>query len=219
MWLKNFIASKLGGNVTATSTTANSKRCMDVIVLGANGEAATVNSEGRADVTQHAHPNNGSFHFAADVSATTDFIILDISDTVNYPHVETGYAHIEHLMVQVEASNTADYNISFGYLENVDGTNGDYHEMYSMNGDKTVGRNKAVVLPVYPNGDKMTSTKTVTSIKSLNDTAFQTDVNLGSTLDPGTADTPSGDGDLVMRITITAGTLNVSLNGAYHTHA
>ena len=52
-----------------------------------------------------------------------------------------------------------------------------------------------------------------------NDTAFQTDVNLRSTLDPtGTAATPSGNGDMVMRVTDTAGTYTITVMVGYHSH-
>ena len=49
--------------------------------------------------------------------------------------------------------------------------------------------------------------------------AFQTDVNLASTLDPGNLDTPSGDGDLVYRLTVGAGTINLAIEISYHAHA
>jgi len=52
----------------------------------------------------------------------------------------------------------------------------------------------------------------------LDQTAFQTDVNLGSTADPTTVDTPSGENDLAVRVTMAAGTIELSIILGYHTH-
>lgn len=46
----------------------------------------------------------------------------------------------------------------------------------------------------------------------------QTDVNLASTRDPATADTSSGERDMVMRVIHTAGTYTVTLMVGYHSH-
>jgi hypothetical protein len=178
-----------------------------------------VNSEGRADVVQHSHPNNGNIHFQLDgVAASVDYILVDISDTTNYPHDQTGYVHIENLLLQVDSDVNGDYTIEIGYVDNVDATNGDFHAMYVLSGTKKVGNTQYVYFDGYPNAARFKAGFSLSTENSLNDTAFQTDVNLGSTLDPTTADTPSGDGDMVMRITRTAGTINISVNFAYHTH-
>lgn len=203
-----------------TATEAGTKLPQDVILYGSNGLPMEVNSEGRADVVQHAHPGNGVFHFKADdLTASQDFILIDISDTINFPHVETGYVHLEWFAYEVDASNNAAYELSLGFLENVDGTNGDFCEVYHIGGSKASGQTKDVVLPFYPNGPRMVGGSLITSTTVQNDTAFQTDVNLASIIDPTTPNTPSGNGDVVLRVVITTGTITISMNGAYHTHA
>lgn len=184
-------------------------------------ETGSVNSEGRMDVVQHSHPYNGWIQADFDLAAslTQDFIILDISDTTNYPHDDTGYIHIEYFAITIDAATNAAYTIEFGYLENVDGTDGDFHEVFHFSGTKSTGNQLLVDKSFAPNGPQLTSARAVSSDKSLNDTAFQTDVNLASTLDPSTADTPSGDRDMVMRVVLTGGDINVSVNMSYHTHA
>jgi len=189
----------LGGDITGSSVSGEEKFCLDVI--------------------QHAHEGNGMIHFVKDgILATQDLILIDISDTDNYPHLETGFAHIAWFNFQVDASSDADYIIQIGFLENVDDTNGDFSELFRVSGTRKAGNNKAGFFPMSPQGPSTSSGKLATSIKSLNDTAFQTDVNLASTLDPGTADTPSGDGDMVARVTIAAGTINLNVQVGYHGH-
>jgi len=220
--------SNIESFITATENAGSTKRGLDVNTINpvttyvtdaSTGSKMTVNSEGRGDVVQHAHPDNGMINFtSADLTASQDFILIDISDTTNYPHVGTSYAHIEWANVQVDSDNNGDYNLSIGYLENVDATDGDYREIWSITRSKQIGNNFSGHFPLYPNGPKCTNGFVATSIKSDNDTNFQTDVNLASTLDPTTADTPSGDGDLVLRVTRNAGTIKVLIQIGYHSH-
>jgi hypothetical protein len=194
---------------------------MNTVIIrdGTSGKEMTVNDEGRGDVVQHAHPNNGTFQFVQhSISASQDFIIVDISDTTNYPHVNTTYIHLENLGINIDADATADYEIQIGFLENVDATDGDFYGLYHIDGSKKVGQNYDSFLQLYPNGPRMRSESVVSSTISTNDTAFQTDVNLATTLDPSTADTPSGSGDMVVRITMNAGSISLILSGSYHTH-
>ena len=183
----------------------------------------TVNSDGRQDVVQHSHPDSSYLHIDYAVTGGTDvdLIIVDLSDTTSYPHSNTSYIHLEEIYIDVDASTNSDYNISVGFLENVDATDGDFYELTHLSGTKTTGQQLSMIRKFAPNGPKCSSTYTLTSDITANDVAFQTDVNLPSTVDPSTADTPSGSGDLVLRITSVAGAntdFNVEINLAYHTH-
>lgn len=180
---------------------------------------ATVNKQGRMDVIQHAHADNTAVHFNVEaITASQDFILVDISDTTNYKHQNTDWIHLEWLRISTDGSGPADYFIEIGFLENVDGTDGDFYPITSISGSNTAGRSVDVIFPFYPNGAKCSSDHVVTSTLSQNDTAFNTATNLASTLDPATADTPSGDNDLVMRVTRNAGEVDISVDFAYHTH-
>jgi hypothetical protein len=186
------------------------------------GEAMTVNTEGRGDVVQHSHVDSTYVHFDTEFAAgavTQDFIIIDLSDTTNYAHSNTGYIHIEELHLYAYGASSSTFTAQIGFLENVDGTDGDFYELMHLYGDKTSGQTYNFERKFYPNGPRCQSAYVTTSDNSANDTAFQTDVNLASTLDPSTADTPSGDGDIVMRIVSTTGDFAVELNLSYHTHA
>ena len=183
-----------------------------------NLDKPTINGEGREDVVQHAHPDNGTFHFtSAALSSSQDFILIDLSDTTNYPHTNAGYIHIEWLRIHADADTTGSYNVEVGYLKNVDATNGDFVVIADLNLTKLTSTPNDTFFPYYPNGSRCIEGSTVGGVQT-NDTGFQTDVNLASTLDPSTKDTPSGDGDLALRVTVTSGTITVSVEGSYHTH-
>lgn len=184
--------------------------------------APTVNTEGRLDVVQHSHPGSGYIHVDFDVTAgagDTDLILIDLSDTTNYPHSETGYIHIEEIHIDIDSGSSSVYSVTIGFLENVDATDGDLYEIMHVDGSKDAGLSKEISRKFYPNGPRCSSTYIATSDITLNDTTYQTDVNLATTIDPGTADTPPGSGDLVLIANTTSANIGVEINIAYHTHA
>ena len=181
------------------------------------GVQQSVDSLGHADVVAHAHAEGGHALFEKDISATADFIFIDISDTTNYPHDNTSWIHFGNLIIDVDASNLADYEIHLGFLSNVDATNGDFTHIYGWSGTKSAGNNIREVIATHPESVKARPSSNIGK-QDLNDTAFQTDVNLASTKDPATADTPSGDGDIALRVTMNAGSINLKLGVVYHSH-
>ena len=50
-------------------------------------------------------------------------------------------------------------------------------------------------------------------------TRLETDVNLADTRTPGYTTVPSGNGDIVMRVTHTGGTYSINVQIYYHTHS
>lgn len=182
-------------------------------------QQAVVNDVGYLNSVNHQHPEGGHIYFQDIISATTDYILIDLSDTTNYPHDFTGSIHISNFSLLIDADNTADYLIQVGYLSNVDATNGDFNEIHRVSGTKKTGTVKEIYYSVNPEAPRLISSRITTSNVSANDTAFQTDVNLASTLDPATADTPSGNGDLVLRVTINAGSIDISSLLGYHSHS
>ena len=176
-----------------------------------------VDSAGHAGVVAHAHSEGGHISFEADISVSEDFILADISDTTNYPHDNTSWLHFVNYKIGEEASNTADYQIILGFLENVDATNGDFVHIDKWNGSKQAGNNIREIVATNPENVKALSSANA-GTRDLNDVAFQTDVNLASSIDPTTVDTPSGNGDIVIRVIINAGSINLTFGMVYHSH-
>ncbi len=182
-------------------------------------ETVTVNSEGRLDIIPHAHADEGTIHFHVNnIGASINYILIDMSDIVNYPHVHTDYLHLDNFYVEVDANASADYVIKIGVLENIDASNGDRYTAFHVSGTKQTGKDKEIFLPLLPAGIRMRSLSIATHDISLNDSSYQTDVNMKTTLDPSTADTPPGNGDVVCEIVINAGQINLAINLSYHSH-
>lgn len=192
-----------------------------IIIDPTTGKKATVDTNGRQDIVQHAHPDGSYIHCDFDVTAGAgnfDLILIDLSDTTNYHHTNTGYIHIEEIYIDIDSGSSSVYTITVGFLENVDGTDGDFYEIMHISGDKNAGLSKEIHKKFFPNGPKCSSSYVTTSGVTLNDVTYQTDVNLATTLDPATADTPPGSGDLVIRAITTSADIGVEINIAYHTH-
>lgn len=191
-----------------------------ILVDAVTGEALDINIEGRAEIVQHAHPDTGAIHFHVEglTAGTYRFILIDLSDTTNYPHANTSYAHVEWIEAQVDSNNTGDYTVSLGFLENVDDANGDRYISKHWSGTKTAGNQLLAFDNLLPAGWRMRSQSIATHAISTNDTNYQTDVNLPSTLDPATSDTPSGNGDIVLEIVVNVGEIDVSFDIGYHSH-
>lgn len=183
-------------------------------------ETASVNTENRLDIVQHAHPDTGAIHFHVDglTAGTTRYILIDLSDTTNYPHVNTGYVHIDWIEAQVDSNNTGAYKINLGFLKNVDADNGDRQIVKHWSGSRTAGNQLLIFEQMLPAGWRMREENHTTSEISVDDVNYQTDVDLPSTTSPGAANTPSGDGDIVLEVVVTAGEIDVAFDIGYHSH-
>ena len=200
LWVRTGTNPDIGGPISGT-------------IIGVEGRLG-------ADTVVHAHGGSGMIHYyKAGITASEDVILIDLSDTVNYPHLETTAIHMAWFNYDIDPSSDADYLLQIGFLENVDLTNGDFYELFRVSGSRKTGNAKGGFFPMSPHGPSCSSGKIASSVSSLNDIAFQTNVNLASTLDPSLANTPSGSGDLIYRLTIDAGTINLVIESSYHAHS
>lgn len=58
------------------------------------------------------------------VAASTPYVLVDLSDTTNYPHTKTGEVHLLGLMLNTEKASDGVYDIFVGVISEVDATNG-----------------------------------------------------------------------------------------------
>lgn len=153
-----------------------------------------------------------------------NFIVVDLSDTVNYPQEYSTHIEIQNITIIARASavpvpGTADLAFKLGFLENVDGTDGDlftfHREGFSLAASEQITKH-------YDFGSNpivLDTAKYVTADKSLNDTAFNTALKLRATIDPTTADTAPGNGDLVGVITFwDSGQADIDIQIGYNTY-
>jgi hypothetical protein len=179
-----------------------------------------VSVEKRLNVIQHAHINNPWFNFVSPSigASTVNYILVDFSDKTNYKFVGTNYIHLESFDMRIDSDNNGAYTVCIGFLTNVDADNGDFYQIACLSGSKQAGNNLTLSKEVYPNGARCKVDSVITSIISLNDAAYQTDVNLPTIRSPGAANTPSGDNDLIIKAVVTAGNIIINANGTYHGH-
>lgn len=153
-------------------------------------------------------------HIDADVSASQDFMVIDLSDTTNWPHSTTGHIDIAYIIINVNPTTTFSGDIELGFLTNVDGTNGDFNPIFEIHMDKK--QDSITQMMNFGAFEMSLEAAHYFGPTVTNDVAFQTDVALTG---PDANTFNSGNGDLVMRIEVGASTVAVGLTIGYRTHA
>jgi hypothetical protein len=195
-------------NNTQLNTTVFNSSGTELDILTYEGENAARISIG--------HKGVFSVHFDSDAeTGTQGFMLVDLSDTTNWPHTNTNHIVLEKVIINVNPSSTPGFvgDLSFGFLSNVDATNGDYHRIGKLHGDRgtpIVGGEFS-----FDNFGFDLESANWFGPTTLNDTTWQTDVNL---LGPdGNTSYPSGDGDFVMYLDSTAGSIDIAVTVFYVT--
>jgi hypothetical protein len=156
--------------------------------------------------------NTFSVHIdVQNISAQTAFMLIDLSDTTNWPHTETGHVNLEYIVLEVDPDASYLGEVKLGFLTNVDGTNGDFNQVFDVDMAK---KSDLLVETINFGSHGMDLEITHWFGPTIaNSTLFQTDVNL---LGPdGATSYPSGDGDLVMLVERSAGTVDISVTMGY----
>lgn len=149
------------------------------------------------------------------ISATTAFMIIDLSDTASWPHDETGMINIEYLDIEVDPDASFVGEVKFGFVENVDATNGDFCQF----ADIDLVEDSGIVI------DNMSFGRVGLRCASshwfgpttANSTLLQTDANLQGP--DGATSYPSGNGDMVLLVIVSAGQVDVSVTLGYEATA
>jgi len=145
------------------------------------------------------------------IAASTDYILIDLSDTTNFKHTNTGSILLSFMKLSLNPATTFRGDIEVGFLANVDGTNGDFHEIASWHMDQLSSRVEQF-FNAFPG---VVTDATHLGPKYLNQAAF----NTGSALASPAGTSVSGNGDLALRITRTAGTIDIGVTVGYNTEA
>jgi hypothetical protein len=199
---------------------------LDRISVGFGENVWTINDDGRGDVVQHAHPDSTTIHFH-ETELTTGvyrFILVDIDNIgdndTTYKHDFTNYAHIEWVQLQIDASETpsAAYDVSYGFLKNVTSTGADRYWVKHFSGTKQTGVQLNVFEDFYPNGWRMSNEFITTHARSYNVSVWNSTASYGDSINVSGGVNP-GNGDIVLEINVTAGTINIVFDMAYHSHS
>lgn len=156
-------------------------------------------------------------------AGTTWYGLIDISDTVNWPHAVEGPVHVSVIYLNLDKAGSARGTLKAGVIKRIDGTNADvdfFSGISFIENDSASVNEFANIAPTQLKtnlvGGGLRDFKT--SLQDINVTA----INTGATLPFGTAGvtfTPAV-GDIVIKLlTTTAGNVNFVAGFAYHTHA
>lgn len=180
-----------------------------------NGTLVTDVEGDRAQVVVLGTVLTDTVHIDVDVSVTTAFMLIDKSNTAVWPHTQsTGYHTVlAYLILEVDPDGSYLGEVKLGYLKNVDATNGDFVQVFDLD----LRKQSDLVVEVINFGEHglQLSDDTHFGPVTADSTLFQTDVNLGGPDDPTTLTYPSGDGDLVLLVTRSAGSVDVSITLGY----
>ena len=137
-----------------------------------------------------------------DVGTSSDLIaymLIDISDTGNWKHTNTGHINLEYIIIEADPTSSFLGEIKIGFLENVDADNGDFYNVIDID----MKRKSELLVEVINFGSHGLDCQSNHHFGPItaNSTLFQTaGANLGGPDDPSTLTYPSGNGDLVMII-------------------
>lgn len=177
----------------------------------------TITKDGRtSQYTAAGFTNTFTVHAdAQSIAAQAAFMLIDLSDTVNWPHTATGHINLEYIIIEIDPDASYLGEIKFGFLTNVDATNGDFNQVLDI--DMVKKSDLLVeVIDFGSHGMDLESNHHFGPITA-NSTLFQTDVNLPGP--DGNTSYPSGAGDFVCLVERSAGIVDVSVTLGYETVA
>ena len=180
-------------------------------------EVASVNPENYLDVSTHSNHDGTSMAFsAAGVAATTGYVLVDLSDSTNYPHTETGRVDIDWIIMDYLGDNACVGSIEVGFIASITSSNADWHSLAKAHLDK-----KETERPIQINFNPQHIVCTTAEHLSggtmfhNDDTTFQDDTALAATY----ATASPAAGDLICKVTLSAGSLGFAVTIGYHTKA
>lgn len=147
-------------------------------------------------------------------SGTVGYMLIDLSDTSNWKHSLTGHITIEEVHVNVNPSTSFVGDIEFGFVSSVTTTSGTLNNVLP-----TVHLQQQATdsdhFYDYRNIGLNLKTTDLFGKTTTFDTTWQTDVNLYGP--NGATSFPCGDGDMVMKLISTAGTIDIGITVMYTT--
>lgn len=219
MNLLNIIGNLINPSTHDAQTDGTQKT--QLVDAAGNAVPTVLTESGRAiPVYQTDRTDNGYVHFHVEnlTAGTYYFIIVDISDTENYNHTATGYAHAENFNIEVACDVNGDWKVEAAFIEDVSSTGSRFVVWDHWERNKDTGNFLDKAGDLFPIGPHLTSPK-VTSHQSSITTDFRSNIPVPSTLDPSSADIYPGNGDVVLKVVVFGGTVkSLKFNFTYHSH-
>jgi hypothetical protein len=210
--LDSFISSSMVAPINRAITTGQDQ-------AGVYRNISVVNQDDKTSLyTIDGLSNTQTVHLDASLasSTTTAYMLVDLSDTTNWKHTNTGKIILKYLVVEIDPGTTFSGQVAFCYLKNVDATNGDCVDVFNV--DMRRSANLLVENINFGSHGFQCSDTYHFGATDADNVLYQTDVNLQGP--DGNTSYPSGDGDLILVISgadTGNGAVNVSVTIGYET--
>ncbi|KKK68602.1 hypothetical protein LCGC14_2942400 [marine sediment metagenome] len=162
--------------------------------------ADTVTKDGRtSQFVASGFTETETIHIDVSTNSTLiAYMLIDISDTTNWKHTNTGHINLEWILFEVDPDSSWVGQIKIGFLESVNATDGDFHQIFDID----MERKTALIVENLDFGSHGLDCESNHHFGPIiaDSTLFQTDVTIGGPNAPGTPTYASGAGDLVMII-------------------
>ena len=176
---------------------------------------ATITDEGYLDVTTHSNHSGFSVAYsAAAINTTTGYVLIDLSDTTNYPHTNVDEIHIDWIILDYLADSLAAGSIEVGFIKSITADNADWYSLVKAHLDKKE-EEKPIMLNFTPQCLRCAVVGHLSGGTMFHDddTTFQNDTALTATY----STVAPAIGDLVAKVTLSAGSVSFVVTIGYHT--
>jgi len=166
-------------------------------------------------IIQGDHTGDSISFWKEGIATTTGYVLIDLSDIVNYPHIYVHHIGIDWIIMSGLASSTAVGCYDVGFITRINGTNCDWYSLIHGCFDKKEEKFD-VALNFVPQSLVCLATKHISggSMKFTNDATFKT----GGTVEGVYGNPTPAVGDVVLKVTIAAGQGNLAVVIGYHSH-
>ena len=157
--------------------------------------ADTVTKDGRtSQFVASGFTETQTIHIDVSTDSTLiAYMLIDLSDTTNWKHTNTGHINIEWIIFEVDPDANWVGQVKIGFLADVGTLDGDFHQIFDID----MERKTAPLLENINFGSHGFDCEANHHFGPIiaDSTLFQTDVSIAG---PNAATFPSGAGDLVM---------------------
>ena len=194
----------------------------DEFFSGATKYDAKVTEDGELAVTSTERERNvyAVVHDDAVGTGNTDWILVDLDDTANFPHADSGRIDISTINTHIaNDSGNPDGEFLIGVITRIDATDSDICWAFAVDFNLPNNTDIREDFNFAPSQLKFEvsggdTTRIISDFKSLNDSTINTGVTMNSPRGASTV-TPAV-GDIVLRVTNAAGVLRLFCGVMYH---
>lgn len=194
----------------------------DEFFTGATKYDAKVTEDGELATTVTERERNvyAVIHNDAVGTGNTDYILVDLDDTTNFPHADTSRIDISAVNIHLsQDSGNPDGEVIIGVITRIDGTDADITWGFVIDFNLPSNTNIREDFNFAPSQLKFetsagATTRIISNYQSLNDATINTGVSMDSPR--GTSTVTPAVGDVVLRITNNAGQVRMFCGVMYH---